>query len=247
MTSITPALSNPTLHYRPDPGEPAFRTNARASDSAFVVMAQERRNLNRMKWEALERGHEIAYADVSYAIRRVGSFWAVRAGHSEVLSRPADSRNAIKIILSEQLSERPEEIGESESTAKTRRTDEAEKTEKTGQNQGTDDAEKIEQLRDEAAALKRKLQKLQAEAEAAETPEDLEAAQQEAARVESKLAEVERELAKLENEERRRQMEKPEDVITGALQENRALVGKLVGLRYQTPPIETESGFSLLA
>ena len=45
---VAPVLSNPTLYYRPDPGEPAFRTSARASESALVVMTQERRNLNRI-------------------------------------------------------------------------------------------------------------------------------------------------------------------------------------------------------
>lgn len=238
--SVTPVLNNPTLHYRPDPGEPAFLTNARASESAFVVMAQERRNLNRMKWEAFERGYEIVYADVSYAIRRVGSFWAVRAGHSEVLSRPADSRNAVRAVLAEQPGEGAEETDQPEGVSGT------EEAEKNGQNQDTAEAAEAERLRDEAADLERELQALQAEAEAAETPEEVEAARQEAAQVEARLVEVERELAEIEAEELRRQTKQLQETVAGALQENQAVVGKLIGARYGGEPVGVGEALNLV-
>ncbi len=252
MSSVTPVLNNPTLYYRPDPGEPAFRTSARASESAFVVMSQERRNLNRMKWEAFEQEREVVYANISYAWGWAGSFLAVRAGRSEVISRAAESRNAMEMLLTS-----AEDAAEADEIGKAGEDPEEEPgaVEEAGENarepMGTEEtAAEIERLQDEAAALERELRELEAEVEAAESPEESEAAQREAAQVEAELAEVKRKLAEKEAEERQQQLERQlealQDTVAQALQESLGVVAKLIGMRYGDSESDVGSGLDVM-
>lgn len=77
---------------------------APASQSALRVTAQETRNLVRLKSQALREGHVILHADITYTNSRAGSFPALSAGHTRVVSResrikPLEGLSEFKEIL----------------------------------------------------------------------------------------------------------------------------------------------------
>ncbi len=79
-------INDPTIYFRLDPGEPGVRTSARASESTLLVTAQELRNINRLKAEAIEEGREVVYANITYRPDSVGPYHTVTSGHTVVVS-----------------------------------------------------------------------------------------------------------------------------------------------------------------
>ena len=88
---IEEALNNPQLYYRLDLGEPGLLKSAQASESAMKVTAQERRNLQRFKFDAFMRGEEVIFADIKYLYGIDGSFSSIRAGRTTVVTRKGKS------------------------------------------------------------------------------------------------------------------------------------------------------------
>lgn len=115
MDGLHRVIDNPQLGYRLDLGEPGFLRSAKASESALRVTSQETRNLTRLKSQALREGHVILSADITYTGGISGSFPAVKAGHTRVVSREA--RNKPMETLEESL-QREVQDSESEETSK---------------------------------------------------------------------------------------------------------------------------------
>lgn len=92
MGPISPA-SQPILHYRLDPFEPGIKTRAKASDSTYMVTAQERRNLNRMAAEARVEGRIIIRNGMKFNRGLSGTTPTINAGQSFVTS-VADTKPA---------------------------------------------------------------------------------------------------------------------------------------------------------
>lgn len=81
---------DPVLYYRLDPGEPGLRTQARASESALLVTAQEVRNQTRLISQAIARGEVVIEADSQYSPGIDGRFMSVRGGLTTVRSMPRE-------------------------------------------------------------------------------------------------------------------------------------------------------------
>ena len=88
---------NPRLYYKLDPGEPGMLKSAKASESFRKVTAQERRNIRRMESEARMEGRTVIKSEINYRFSIEGSYPALKAGESVVLSKKT-TENEIKPI-----------------------------------------------------------------------------------------------------------------------------------------------------
>jgi len=86
VMNVNKIVSNPTLLYQLDPGEPGLLKSAKANKSYLQVSAQERRNLNRLESEARMEGRRIIFSDIKYFYGRDGSYSTIRAGETTVVS-----------------------------------------------------------------------------------------------------------------------------------------------------------------
>jgi hypothetical protein len=82
-------ISNPTLGFRLDPGEPGMLRRGKASEATLLVTSQEHRNLVRMKSEAIRDGRVIIHAGIKFGRKFAGSFLTTASGLTTVISRPA--------------------------------------------------------------------------------------------------------------------------------------------------------------
>lgn len=80
----TPAVVNPRLGYKLDPGEPGVPFGAPASQSVLRVLNQEIANYIDFKKEALEQGGFIISGGIYLDLRKRGSFLAAVAGKTKV-------------------------------------------------------------------------------------------------------------------------------------------------------------------
>ncbi len=80
------SMNDPTIYFRLDPGEPGVRTSAKASESTLLVTSQELRNINRLKAEAVQDGHDILYTNITYTPDAVGAYHTITSGHTVVVS-----------------------------------------------------------------------------------------------------------------------------------------------------------------
>ncbi|QTA38585.1 hypothetical protein JYK00_03480 [Thermosipho ferrireducens] len=78
------AISNPTLGYKLDPGEPGLSNSAPASRSVLRVLTQELSNYYAFQREALRQGGFIISGGISLDFRKRGSFLAAVAGKTKV-------------------------------------------------------------------------------------------------------------------------------------------------------------------
>ncbi|MBN2082489.1 hypothetical protein JW859_09840 [bacterium] len=76
------------LRYKLDPDERGLLKSARPADSIRQVTAQEQSNVNRLTNEAHARGEDVVAVNVSYRADIVDGQLAIRAGHTEVVSKP---------------------------------------------------------------------------------------------------------------------------------------------------------------
>ena len=58
--------NNPKLFFKLDPGESGILRSAKANESIIKVTAQEQRNLNRLRLEALREGRRVVCADTTF-------------------------------------------------------------------------------------------------------------------------------------------------------------------------------------
>ena len=85
--AITPLISNPTVGYKLDPGEPGVAAPARATASVYTVVGQESRNRARLASEAMMEGKDVLFVNTEYQVEQVGSFSVVVGGHTTVVTR----------------------------------------------------------------------------------------------------------------------------------------------------------------
>ena len=78
-------LTNPTLRYKLDPGEPGMATPTPASRSIAKVATHEATNIRRFKKEALEDGGVVVYSYIYLNLQFQGSFLAAVSGKSKAL------------------------------------------------------------------------------------------------------------------------------------------------------------------
>lgn len=83
--SLSP-VSSPTLYFRLDPGEPGVLRSSPASESTYLVFAQETRNLTRLTARAAQEGQKVIFADVSLAFSQVGNRVVATSGHTKVVT-----------------------------------------------------------------------------------------------------------------------------------------------------------------
>ncbi len=86
-SSLGPILRDPTLRYRLDPGEPGVRTDAPASQSAFLVTSQELRNQTRLTRVAIAKGEVVVTASSTFTPGIDGAYLSVRSGLTKVVTR----------------------------------------------------------------------------------------------------------------------------------------------------------------
>jgi len=86
--NLSSVLNNPVLGYRLDPGEPGVLRSSSARDSARAVTSQEQHNSHRLQSEALMSGRIVVATNISYSHARAGSYMAVTAGLTTVISKP---------------------------------------------------------------------------------------------------------------------------------------------------------------
>ena len=90
-------LNNPTLGYKLDPGEPGMLKSAKASESFSKVSAQERRNIRRMESDARMEGRTVVKSEINYKFGIEGSFPALKAGQSVVVTKQNESKQVNNI------------------------------------------------------------------------------------------------------------------------------------------------------
>ncbi|WP_448531397.1 hypothetical protein [Pseudothermotoga sp.] len=78
------SVSNPTLGYRLDPGEPGLWNSASASRSVLRVLTQEISNWLYFKRKVEREGGVIIQGGISLDLRKKGSFLAAVAGRTTV-------------------------------------------------------------------------------------------------------------------------------------------------------------------
>ncbi len=83
--SVGSILSNPSIGFRLDPGEPGIAGSAPASSSALKVIPHELGNIHRFKSEALAKGGVVIEEEITLDIRKVGSYLTVAGGHSKAV------------------------------------------------------------------------------------------------------------------------------------------------------------------
>ncbi len=117
-----PLLSNPTLHYRLDPGEPGFATRAPASRSTQLVTAQELRNRVRLQREAIAQGRQVILAHSKFTHGKDGAFSTLKGGLTivasidrsapgeEVLRQGQESENREAGAAQGNAAKKPEEV-----------------------------------------------------------------------------------------------------------------------------------------
>ena len=89
MVSGPTSIGNsvPIINYKPDPGEPAVRLSAPENRSAYLVINQELRNQNRLRAEALEKGEDIIYSNVSFHVTTGKNGPVFNSGLTTVVSK----------------------------------------------------------------------------------------------------------------------------------------------------------------
>jgi hypothetical protein len=80
-------ITNPTLGFRLDPGEPGMLRRGKASQATLLVTGQEHRNLVRLKSEAIREGRVVIHADTSYGRAFAGPYLTTTSGLTTVISR----------------------------------------------------------------------------------------------------------------------------------------------------------------
>jgi len=78
-------LSNPTIGFKLDPGEPGIAGSAPASMSALKVIPHELANIRQFEAEAREKGGIVIEKEITLDIQRVGSYLTVAGGHSKAV------------------------------------------------------------------------------------------------------------------------------------------------------------------
>jgi hypothetical protein len=81
------SISNPTLGFRLDPGEPGMLRAGKATEATLLVTAQEHRNLARLKSEAMREGRVIIHAGIQFGRAFKGAFLTTTNGLTTVISR----------------------------------------------------------------------------------------------------------------------------------------------------------------
>lgn len=76
-----------TFGLKYDPGEPGFTSPFRAKDATIKVFNQELRNLNRFRLEALMKGEEVVFEDVSIQFSNAESHLVANHGQTRVTTR----------------------------------------------------------------------------------------------------------------------------------------------------------------
>jgi len=206
------ALSNPTLHYRLDPGEPGLR-QARASESALWVTAQERRNIRRLEAEARAEGQQVVYENITYLFGRDGSYSSIRAGHTVVVTRqmPASSPASLAAFQQDQQqTDQPSSVqGQKDEATSHKDAPPGEKT--------TDELKvEKEQLTQRQTRLEQKVE----EADKAKQNRTLtETDPVKKALVERELKEVRQKLREVEEKLQKRRMEEAQQNLSDTLQQ----------------------------
>lgn len=80
-------VSDPTMHFRLDPGEPGLLRSAPASQATLRVTAQEQRNLARLESEARMSGRVIIQSGTHYGREFAGGYLTTASGLTTVISR----------------------------------------------------------------------------------------------------------------------------------------------------------------
>lgn len=81
-----------TLRYKLDMDERGVLKSASPRDSIRAVTGQEQMNVRRLSAEARARGEVVVAVDVDYKADIVDGKLAIRAGHTEVYSRPTGGK-----------------------------------------------------------------------------------------------------------------------------------------------------------
>lgn len=81
-----------TLRYKLDMDERGVLKSASPRDSIRAVTGQEQMNVRRLSAEAQARGEVVVAVDVDYKADIVDGKLSIRAGHTEVYSKPADGK-----------------------------------------------------------------------------------------------------------------------------------------------------------
>ncbi len=102
-------ISNPTLGFRLDPGEPGMLRSGKATDATLLVTSQEHRNLVRMKSEVIRDGRVIIHAGIKFGRKFAGPFLTTASGLTTVISRAA--RPSIFEVEADRQAAQPERDG----------------------------------------------------------------------------------------------------------------------------------------
>jgi len=95
MINATNVISNPTLHYRLDLGEPGIAFSASAGQSTLRVASHEIGNMVRFKRIAAEEGKIIIGGGIHFHRQFVGSFLATVSG--ETVAHMVERKNSAEI------------------------------------------------------------------------------------------------------------------------------------------------------
>ncbi len=85
MVNVGNVLSNPTIGFKLDPGEPGIGGSAPASTSALKVIPHELGNIHRFESEALAKGGVVIEESITLDVQKVGSYLTVAGGHSKAV------------------------------------------------------------------------------------------------------------------------------------------------------------------
>ncbi len=99
--------NSPTIHFRPDPGEPAVRLSAPANQTAQLVTGQEQRNETRLRSRALVKGDEVIFSRRSFTPGVEGGDLAVTSGLTTVSFREGANRPDVDFAPPEESPQRP--------------------------------------------------------------------------------------------------------------------------------------------
>ncbi len=233
-TNIFSPNRNPVLGYRLDPGEPGMLRRAKASESFIEVSAQERRNINRLKTQAVREGRQVLFARIKYTYGIDGSYSSLRAGETTVVSKKAEKQNPV-------IKENPDKEEELLENPLIKNAEDEELEE----NLTVRDKEEIDQeaveLEQEKNRLKNQLTQIINDQEIEDSAEN-EAAENTTARSEQKIKQeieaVEKEINRLKLEKFSRELEEQQNITGRALNENLDMSSSITGL------INGKGGFS---
>ncbi|MEW5691976.1 MAG: hypothetical protein AB1765_01625 [Candidatus Hydrogenedentota bacterium] len=99
MVASINGIAQNRMYFKLDPGEPGMLRSSTPSQSTLQVTAQERRNINRLKADAMEQGGQVIQAQIKYNRGIENGIPVTRGGQTTVRSVNTSTSTAGVILV----------------------------------------------------------------------------------------------------------------------------------------------------